>query len=240
MTGTTMSCGQIMKELSKLGSESYRKTMLRHGAREPFFGVKIEELKKYQKKIKKDHELALELYDTGIGDAQYLAGLIADETRMTKKHLSQWLKKAKWKMISEYTVPWVAGESEHGYELAKEWIDSDDESIASAGWQTLSSMVSVRADEELDLKGLEKLLGRVAKEIHQAPERVKYTMNTFVIAVGSYVAPLSEKAIAVAKQIGKVSVDMGDTACKVPSAVEYIAKVAKMKRIGKKRATARC
>jgi hypothetical protein len=40
--------------------------------------------------------------------------------------------------------------------------------------------------------------------------------------------------------VGKVSVDMGDTACKVPNAVEYIAKVAKAGRVGRKRSTALC
>jgi hypothetical protein len=33
---------------------------------------------------------------------------------------------------------------------------------------------------------------------------------------------------------------MGDTACKVPLAVDYIAKVESMKRVGKKRKTAKC
>lgn len=240
MSGTTITAPQIVKELAKLGTASYKNTMLKHGAKEPYFGVKIEDLKKYQKKIKKNHELALALYESGIGDAMYLAGLIADETKMTARDLNRWVKKASWGMISEYTVPWVAGESRCGYELAKAWIDSDKEQIASAGWATLSSLVSVRPDDELDLKGLEKLMARVAKSIHKAPNRVRLTMNRFIIAVGSYVVPLTDKAIAIAKQIGKVTVDMGDTACKVPLATEYIAKVAKMKRIGRKRSTARC
>jgi len=34
-------------------------------------------------------------------------------------------------------------------------------------------------------------------------------MNGFVIAVGSYVKPLLQKAKAAAKQIGNVSVDVG-------------------------------
>jgi 3-methyladenine DNA glycosylase AlkD len=240
MSGTTMSAGQIMKELARLGNEGYKRTLMRHGAKEPFFGVKIEDLKKYQKKIKKDHELALALYDTGNSDAMYLAGLIADETKMTEKDLHRWVKKANWAMISEYTVPWVAAESRCGYELAKTWIDSDSEDIASAGWSTLSGLVSVRPDDEVDLKGLEKLMARVAKSIHKAPNRVRYTMNRFIIAVGSYVAPLTDKAVAVAKKVGKVSVDVGDTACKVPDAVECIGKVAKAKKIGRKRSTTRC
>ena len=42
------------------------------------------------------------------------------------------------------------------------------------------------------------------------------------------------------EEIGKVDVDMGNTSCKVPDATEYIRKVEKMGRIGKKRKTARC
>jgi hypothetical protein len=65
-------------------------------------------------------------------------------------------------------------------------------------------------------------------------------MNSFVIAVGGYVAPLTPKAKATAKAIGKVEVDMGDTSCNVPLAIDYIAKVEKMGRIGRKRQTAMC
>ena len=58
-------------------------------------------------------------------------------------------------------------------------------------------------------------MGRVAKSIHKAPNRVRYTMNGFIIAVGSYVAALTDKAVAVAKKVGKVSVDVGDVAERV-------------------------
>ncbi|HWL95176.1 MAG TPA: DNA alkylation repair protein [Phycisphaerae bacterium] len=240
MSASGFTAERIVKELAKLGSAGYKRTMLNHGAVEPYFGVKISELKKYQKKIKKDYQLAIDLYASGIGDAMYLAGLIADEDRMTKKDLQRWMKQASWEMISDYTVAWVAAESQFGRELGLEWIDSDDERVAAAGWSTLSSMVAVKPDDELNLKELEKLIGRVVKTIHASPNRARYTMNGFIIAVGCYVAPLSEKAVAAAEKIGEVEVDMGDTSCKVPAAAGYIAKVAKMKRIGRKRATARC
>ena len=50
-------------------------------------------LKKIQKRVKKDYRLALDLYDTGIYDAMYLAGLIADDAKMTKKDLERWVNK---------------------------------------------------------------------------------------------------------------------------------------------------
>src|SRR5262245_52829343 len=108
MSASGFTAEKIVKELAKLGTAGYKRLMMEsHGAVEPYFGVKISELKKYQKKIKKDYQLAIDLYASGIGDAMYLAGLIADEARMTKKDLQRWMKQAPWTMISEFTVPWV-------------------------------------------------------------------------------------------------------------------------------------
>jgi 3-methyladenine DNA glycosylase AlkD len=202
--------------------------------------VKIEDLKKIQKRIKKDYRLALDLYDTGIYDAMYLAGLIADDPKMTKKDLRHWLAKANCLMLREYTVPWVAAESSHGRELALEWIESKDENVASTGWATLSSLVSIKADTDLDLAELKQLLQRVQTTIHKQPNRVRHAMNGFVIAVGGYVKSLTSLAVQTGTKIGPVTVDMGGTACKVPYAPEYIAKVQKRGSIGKKRKSAKC
>jgi hypothetical protein len=211
-----------------------------HGIPEPFFGVKIEDLKKIQKRVKKDYRLALALYDTGIYDAMYLAGLIADDAKMTKKDLRRWLDQATCGALCEYTVPWVTAESNHGHELALEWIESEKESVATAGWATLSSLVAIRDDADLDLAELKRLLQRVQKTIHLQPNRVRYVMNGFVIAVGCYVKDLTQLALQTAAKIGRVEVDMGDTACKVPYAPEYIQKVQNRGTIGKKRKSAKC
>lgn len=235
-----MNAQEILAELKPLASDSTKKTLLRHGAKEPFYGVKIEELKKFQKRIKKDHELSLALYDTGVSDAMYLAGLIADENKITKKDLQHWLKKAPWHMISEYTVPWIAAESKYGWELGLEWIESKDESVASAGWATLSSLVAIKKDEELKIAELKKLLKLVEKNIHSAPNRVRYTMNGFVISTGGYVKDLTETALQTGKTLGTVMVDFGDTACKLPYAPDYINKMKQKGVIGKKKKMARC
>src|SRR6476620_269127 len=112
-----MTAAKIVAELKSLGNEGYKKLMHRHGVTEPCFGVKIEELKKIQKRIKKDYRLALDLYATGIYDAMYLAGLIADDAQMTKKDLQHWVETAKFGPVCSYTVPWVAAGSPHGWDL---------------------------------------------------------------------------------------------------------------------------
>jgi len=237
-----MKTADVMSALEKLGSAQTKKTYLRHGCPEPFFGVKIADMKALIKKFKiqNDTSLAKQLYATGNSDAMYLAGLICDGSRLTRRDLEDWAKKATWHMISSYTVSWVAVEHPEGWNAALDWIGSREEKISLAGWSTLGGIASVHPDEALDLKAIEKLLDRVAKTIHESPNRTRSAMNNFVIAIGCHVKPLAAKAQAVAAKIGEVSVDVGDTACKVPLASEQIRKVIATGRHGAKRKTMKC
>lgn len=222
-------------------TESYKRLLMtNHGVKEPFFGVKISELKKIQKRIKMDYQLALDLYDTGNYDAMYLAGLIADDARMTKKDLNRWVEKARGGALCGFTVPWVAAGSPHGHDVALDWIESPKPLVASAGWSTLSGLVAIKEDAELDLAELKRLLQRVEKTIHKSPDAVRYTMNNFVISVGCYVKSLKDLAIQISEKIGEVTVDMGNNSCQVPFAPDYIRKVEKRGTIGKKRKTVKC
>jgi len=223
-----MTVKEIMTQLESLGSQQIKNILLKHGVKEPFFGVKIADMKPIVKKIKKDYQLAKDLYATGNADAMYLAGLIADDEKMTKKDLQTWVKNAVSNNINEYTVPWVAAEGQHGYELAIEWIDSKDPHVAAAGWSTLANLAALKPDNELNMASLKALLARVEKNIHQSPDRVRSTMNAFIISVGSYVVPLSADAIAAAKRIG------------VPATIDYIKKAKDRGSLGKKKKTVKC
>jgi len=236
---TTVS--KVMKSLKAKGSAQTRKTYMQHGARgDMVYGVKVADMKVIAKSIKGEQELAYELFDTGHFEGMYLAGMVADGRKMSKKLLNAWARSAGWQWISEYIVPWVASESEHGHDLAMTWMDAKKEHVAAAGWNTYAGLVTTIPNEQLDLAEIKALLKRVEEQIDAAPGRVRYTMNGFVIAVGASVAPLSKQAKATAKKLGKVEVDMGATACKVPLALDYIVKIEKSGRAGKKRKAIRC
>lgn len=235
-----MTAEEILHELQQMGSEQTKKTLARHGAPEPFFGVKVGDMKTLVKHIKKNHDLSLSLYETGNSDAMYLAGLIADEKKISKSDLQRWAENAPWYMISEYTVAWVAAESPHGWELALEWIESDRENVASTGWATLSNLCLIRPDNQLYLEHLKKLLDRVVATLPQALNRVRYTMNGFVMACGISVVPLHDYAIETAEKLGEVHVNVGDTACQVPLAAKYIQNAEEKGKIGYKKKVARC
>jgi len=230
----------IVEELRALGSPSIKKVLVNHGAQEPFFGVKIGDMKPIEKRLRPNYELALSLYATGISDAMYLAGLITDDMKMTRDDLQKWVEGANWSLHSENTVPWVASGGRFGYEMAHGWIESGVENIACAGWCTLSSLTVVKPDSELDVEAYRSLLDRVVSSIHGSPNRVRYCMNGFVIATGTGIKSLTAHASECATAIGKVSVMMGNTACRVSFAPDSIAEVIARGTVGKKRKTAKC
>lgn len=230
----------LLSELESLGKESNRRIFAKHGVQANNYGVSVADLQVIRKRLKKQYALALELYATGNSDAMYLAGLIADEQQMTREDLHRWCEEAPWYMISEYTVPWVAAESRFGLELAQEWIRSDREHIAAAGWSTLSNLLGIVTPNVPGSELIFSLLQEVKTTIHQAPNRVRHTMNGFVIAAGASSAEFTPVALEVAAAIGKVSVDMGGTACKVPDAAAYIRKIEAKGGVGKKKKMARC
>jgi len=235
-----MKLKQVMAALQAKGSESLKRILMKHGAHEPFFGVKVGDMKPIARQIKGNQALALELYATGNGDAQYLAGMVADGRQMTTKQLQSWADTAAWDMISGNTVPWVASEHPEGFALALRWTKSKEEQTMRAGWTTLGAIAATVPDADLPVTAYGKLLERVVKEIDGAPDGARYSMNNFVIMVGTYVAPLAARALAAARKIGPVEIDMGGTSCKVPLAEEYILKGRRGAPVAPKRKTTRC
>jgi hypothetical protein len=235
-----MTLDEVMSQLAAKGSEATKRIFAKHGAKEPFFGVKVADLKVIQRALRDDQALALRLFATGNGDAQYLAGLIARGDRMTPAQLHSWAQGATWCMISANTVPWVASEHPEGLALALRWIESPTEGVAVAGWRTLGALATVLpADRPTDAK-FGALLDRIARDLPKATDEVRLAMNGFVIACGTYVAALGARAIATARKVGRVEADMGETACKIPDAEAAILKGRRGASVAPKRKTVRC
>ncbi len=234
-----MTAQEIVAELEALGNPQTKKMWMNHGAQEPCFGVKIEDMKKILRRVKGNHQLALDLYETGIADAMYFAGLLVDDSKMTEADLEKWLSGAKEGWVADYTVPWVAGSSPHARPISLRWIESTEEKTASAGWGSYSSLMSITEDANLDLDEITSLLKRVENAIGGQPERVRSAMRQFVTFAGCYVLPLHEEALATARAIDKVSIQQKGN-CKVTPVADQISKFVARGAIGRKRKSAKC
>ena len=88
-----MNYSEVIKKLKSLKNPRNAEGMARFGIRPKtkVFGIPIPELRKLAKIIKKDHKLALKLFDSGIHEARILAGFIADAGLLTEKQMDKWI-----------------------------------------------------------------------------------------------------------------------------------------------------
>lgn len=235
-----MTVTDVLDALRALGSPGTARVLRNHGAPDGVLGVKIGDMKPIQKRLKGQQATALGLWDSGLPDARYLAALVADGSKMTADQLDAWARSADWAQLAEYSVPWVATENAGHAALAARWIDDAEPRVRSVGWATWGQAVSFLPDDRFDLDLLGRLLDRVEATLHDEPDRVRYTMNGFVIAVGCYVPALHARALEVADALGEVRVNMGATACKVPPARATVEKVVSAGRLGRKRSNLKC
>lgn len=212
----------VMKHLKACGSEQTRKTYLRHGIRPPLFGVSYAELGKLKKKIKVDHALALTLFETGNHDAMTLATMIVDPDQMSSRELDAWLKAVENYGLNG-AVADVASRSPHAIRKAEIWRRAKAEWKSSAAWSIVTRLANT---DRVDDAWLSELLDEIESDLPTAQNRTRYCMNNALIAIGGYRPKLRKRALAVAKAIGKVEVDHGDTACKTPDAKTMIGKMA--------------
>ena len=85
------SADEIVAHLRSIGSEDNRRGMLRYGIKiERALGLSHGMQRQIAKKIKRNHERAFELWQTGIMEAQFIASVTADPKRFSARDARQW------------------------------------------------------------------------------------------------------------------------------------------------------
>jgi 3-methyladenine DNA glycosylase AlkD len=217
-----MTLQEAMRRLESMGTAQNRRVYARHGAGDNLFGVSFADLNKLKQEIKIDQALAEQLWQTGNADARSLATMIADPERISSEVLDAWAKEIRYYLLADLLVRHVVSRSPLAKEKMEAWTKAKQEFVGQAGWGILA-MLAMQENEIPD-GFFEKRLATIEKSIHTSKNRVRHAMNNAVIAIGIRSPTLRKLALTVAKRIGKVEVDHGETNCKTPDAAAYILK----------------
>ena len=185
------------------------------------FGVSFANLNKLKKKLKGEHDLGVELWETGNVDAQSLATMIMDPAKLKAKLVEKWVNNLQYYMTADLLVQVIRGTDFYSKYIDK-WTKSKKEYVKRLGYHLVSQ--EARHNEELNDKFFEKYLSTIGKEIQSSPNRAKEGMNTALVVIGLRNSKLNKKALEVAKKVGKIEIDHGETSCKSYSALDSIKK----------------
>jgi 3-methyladenine DNA glycosylase AlkD len=221
-----MNLNSALRELKRHGTAQNRKVYRRHGVGENMYGVSFGDLRGLAKQIKTDQTLAAQLWATGNYEAQVLATLIADPDQFDAKILDAWAKDLSNYTITDEFVGLVA-RTAYRQKKAEKWHKAQGEWIGRAGWHLIGQLAL--HDAALPDSYFAEYLSEIATSIHSRKNRVREAMNNALIAIGVRDEYLQGKALEIAKAIGPVEVDHGETNCRTPDATTYILKTAARK-----------
>jgi 3-methyladenine DNA glycosylase AlkD len=193
-----MTVKEILAQLEALGDEKLRAQNKKRGAGDNQFGVKMGDIRTLAKKIKTNHELALELWDTGNIEARQLAILIIVPKKLSIDELNKMVRSEKYVWVADWLYSYVIKEHPEKEKLRTEWMKTKDVMAARAGWSLTAGCV-VRSPEVLDLPAL---LDRIESEMPKAAPEVQWTMNTTLAQIGINHPKLRKRAFAIGEKLG--------------------------------------
>lgn len=198
-----MEIAEIINEFKHNGSAKNLEGMKRFGiVALNGFGVPIPVIRNLAKKIKKDHELALKLWETKIHEARLLASMIAEPEKVTKSQMNKWVKDFySWDICDQVCMN-LFRETEFAYEKAVEWSSNKHEFIKRAGF-VLMATLAVHSKELKD-EDFIKFFPLIKKGSLDERNFVKKAVNWAIRQIGKRNHSLNKKAIKLSEEILKL------------------------------------
>ncbi len=207
-----MTIEETTTKLKEMGNPKYAGTNRKMGIEtEPTLGIGITDLKKFAKQIKKNHDLSLKLWDTPIFEAKLLSVFIEDPKKVSEEQIDSQIPNSRGFMLADYYSEFVLAKSGQLDSKIEEWTQSKIDHIKKCGYSAL--YIKAKTDKKTDDKYFEKFLDNIEKELHSSENWVKESMNYCLCYIGERSNALREKCLAIAKRIGRVEVDYGETSC---------------------------
>jgi 3-methyladenine DNA glycosylase AlkD len=126
---------KIIKTLQSHSSEESRRGMARYGINvEKAFGTGIPLLREIAKQHKKNHELALQLWETGFHEASILATMIDDPGKADEKQMEAWVKDFNSWDVCDQCIMNLFENIPLAWTKAFEWGRRDEEFVKRAGF----------------------------------------------------------------------------------------------------------
>ncbi|MCA9248546.1 MAG: DNA alkylation repair protein [Planctomycetales bacterium] len=148
--------------------------------------------------------------------------MILDTETMKSATADAWVKGIGYYLLSDLVAGALA-KAPFADTKRKKWCRSRREFVRRTGYSLICSML-VRDSESLADDECRTLLATIETEIHGSANLARHAMNMALISVGIYKPTMRNETIAMARRIGPVEVDHGETGCRTPPAEPYILK----------------
>ena len=194
----------IIQHLQSRGQQKNVDGMARFGIKPDHnLGVSVTEIRAYARALGQNHDLALELWDTGIRDARMLAASIDDPKKVKEEQMEEWVQDFDSWDVCDHVCGHLFDKTRFAYDKAVEWSSREEEFVKRAGF-ALMAWLAVHDKKQSD-NVFERFLGEIQKQAKDDRNYVKKAVNWALRNIGKRNISLNRKAIATAKLLHKMS-----------------------------------
>ena len=191
---------RAVAELRRFGEKRNIEGMARFGIRaKKILGVSKPRIDELARQIRKNHALALELWETGIHDARILAGMIAEKERVTAALMDRWVKHFDSWDICDGTCCHLFVFAEPAWTRAFAWSTRKEEFQKRAGF-ALAAYLAVH-DKTAPNAAFQKYLKVIGREAEDERNFVRKAVNWALRNIGKRNIKLNREAIRVAEKL---------------------------------------
>jgi 3-methyladenine DNA glycosylase AlkD len=189
----------IIREIKKKENKRNVEGMARYGINpKNNYGLSISVMRKMAEEIGKDHELAMELWDSKIHDARLLASLLGEPSRMTEKQADKMSQDIdSWDVCDAFCM-WLMRYTEFAYKKSVEWSASELEFQKRAAFSLIASLAVI--DKKAPDSKFESLFPLIGKAATDERNYVKKAVNWALRGIGKKNLALNKAAIKTAKK----------------------------------------
>jgi 3-methyladenine DNA glycosylase AlkD len=178
--------------------------MARYGitSKNKVLGISMPFLQSLKKNIGKNHDLALDLWQTKVYEARLLAAFIADPKLLTKSVMNRWVRDFDNWAICDGVCMHCFRNTPYAHDLVAKWIKQKSEFVRRAGF-TMMATLSV-ADKKSEDTVFLKYLPLIQRYATDERNYVKKAVNWALRQIGKRNLKLNASAIKTAKEIRKL------------------------------------
>jgi 3-methyladenine DNA glycosylase AlkD len=198
-----MDCKQIISRLKALSTPANIAGMARYGiSAEGTLGVSMPVLRKLAREIGHKHDLAGDLWQSGIHEARILASLIDDPCQVTEAQMEKWVLDIDSWDICDQLCSNLFSRTSLAYEKAMAWTGRTETFVKRAGF-VLMACFAIHDKKATDAI-IAAFLPLIVREAADDRNFVKKAVNWALRQIGKRNLALNQLAVETARQIQKI------------------------------------
>ena len=198
-----MEYSEVLRKLKALSNPKAVAGMARFGIKTVnAYGLSLPTLRAMAKQTGRDHELALQLWPSGIHEVRILASMIDDPKKVTEEQLESWVKDFDSWDICDNCCGNLFDKTKFAYRKAIDWSRRPDEFVKRAGFALMAYLAM--HDKLAPNSTLERFLPIIKREAVDDRNFVKKAVNWALRQIGKRNHKLNRKAVVMARKIGKI------------------------------------